>query len=69
MRIVKVGDKSKAICKHCESLVETTFQIREVPISGKGISATILAGVCDQCDNTVSIPHQSSQVIKNTLNI
>lgn len=65
MKILKVGDKSKAICQDCKSLVGTTFKLRNVPFSdGSGIVKNILAGVCDECDRVVAIPHQSTPAIK-----
>lgn len=65
MKILKVGDKSKAVCQDCESLVPTTFMLRDVPFSdGRGTAKKVLAGVCDLCDRVVSIPHQSTPAIK-----
>lgn len=65
MRILKVGDKSKAMCEDCCSLVNTTFQLRNIPFSdGRGLVKNVLAGVCDQCESVVSVPHQSTPAIK-----
>lgn len=67
MKNFKVGDKSKAICQDCKSLVDTTFKLRDVPFSdGSGVVKNILTGVCDQCGRIVSIPHQSTTTIKRS---
>ncbi|MEC7278154.1 MAG: hypothetical protein VXV96_17665 [Bdellovibrionota bacterium] len=68
MKIYKEGDKSKGICKSCNSLVSTTFKTATVELSsGKGTVDNILAGVCDDCDHVVSVPHQSMPKIKETI--
>jgi hypothetical protein len=65
MKIFLQGEKGKAICYHCEKLVATTYQYRDVPFSdGIGIAKKILSGVCDICDNIVSIPASSTLQIK-----
>lgn len=65
MKFLKVGDTSKAVCEHCKSIVSTTYKLRDVPFSdGRGIAKKIMAGVCDQCDSVVSVPHQSVPAIK-----
>ena len=57
MKLLHAGDKSKAICHHCNALVHTTYQRRDIPFSdGVGIATDILAGVCDVCDRVVSTP-------------
>ena len=54
------GDKSKAVCEACESVVDTTFEIRDVPFDdGVGLAKNILVAVCDVCNDTVAIPSQS----------
>lgn len=65
MKLLKVGDKSKAICYDCGELVHTTYKRRDVAFSdGNGVAKDILAGVCDQCDRVVSTPAQSTPAIK-----
>ena len=60
MKIHKVGDKGKALCEECKSLVETTYQIRNLPIRGsKNKVKGALAIVCDHCDTVCGFPHQS----------
>ena len=54
------GDKSRAVCESCESVVNTTFAIRNVSFNdGVGIAENILVAVCDVCKDTVAIPSQS----------
>ena len=50
------GDKSKAVCWHCEALVGTTLALRDVPFSdGSGIVHDALAAVCDICGSVVAV--------------
>lgn len=59
MTHMKEGDKSRAICDD-DGLVETTMQYRNVPFDdGTRIVDNILVGVCDNCNEVVSIPQQS----------
>jgi len=68
MKIVKEGDKSKAVCQFC-GLVAITYNLRDVPFSdNNGIVRNILAGVCDKCGNVASIPRQSTPKIKAAYN-
>ncbi len=55
----EVGHKSRAVCESCESVVDTTFAIRDVSFNdGIGVAKDILVAVCDQCDDVVAIPSQ-----------
>ena len=65
MKIVKEHNKSKAMCEHCKSLVETTFQYREVTLNdNSAIVENVLVGVCNSCDRVVSMPHQEANKVK-----
>lgn len=65
MKLLTTGDKGKAICYHCNALVQTTYKRRDVPFSdGIGMAKNILAGVCDQCDRVATTPAQSTPAIK-----
>lgn len=65
MKLLNAGDKSKAICHHCGTLVTTTLRLCDVPFSNvSSVVKDILAGVCDQCDRVVSTPAQSTPAIK-----
>lgn len=60
MKLLREGDKSRAICSVCEGLQTTTYQRRDVPFRHrKGIVKGVLAAVCDQCGTVVGIPQQS----------
>ncbi len=64
-----MGQKSKAICECCEKIVTTTFKYRDVKIKDKDIVVPhLLVGVCDTCDETVSIPSTATPQIKEALN-
>lgn len=68
MKMIEVGDKSKAICSRCSQMRAITFSERDVPpSSGKGTVRGVIVGVCDVCDDVVSIPHQSVPRIKEGL--
>ena len=68
MKIYKEGEKSKGVCQTCKKIVHTTFKITSVPLSSnKGTVDNILAAVCDQCENVVSIPAQSTPRIRETI--
>lgn len=64
----KEGQKSKAICPYCESIKETTFLIKDYSINDKVIK-DILVGVCDTCEEIISIPAISTEKIKDSLKI
>jgi hypothetical protein len=58
------GDKSSAVCQSCETVVPTTFALRDVPCSdGSGTVPGVLAAVCDLCGDVVAIPAQSTAAI------
>lgn len=66
MRIVKEGEKGKAICEGC-GLTTTTYMLRDVDFSDKrGTVKNIIVGVCDKCNKVASIPNQSTPKIKST---
>lgn len=68
MKIVKEGDKGKAVCQAC-GLTQTTYSLRDVAFNdNSGIVKNILAGVCDNCNSVVSIPRQCTPKIKATYN-
>jgi hypothetical protein len=59
------GDKSRAICPHCNRVVQTTFAYRDVPFDdGSGTVKGILTAVCDECGAVAAIPAQSSPAIR-----
>ncbi|AYD05263.1 hypothetical protein [Neorhizobium sp. NCHU2750] len=67
MKLYQPGDTSKAICPHCGTLVSTTLAYRDVPFDdGTGMVRGILAAVCDKCEALVSIPVQSTPIIRRT---
>jgi hypothetical protein len=58
------GDNSKAVCQVCETVVTTTFALRDVPFSdGSGTVPGVLVAICDLCGGVVAIPAQSSAEI------
>lgn len=63
MIILKEGDKSKGPCEKCRKLVNTTF--RYAPLKyNELLIPDILQGFCDECGESISIPHQSSFKIR-----
>lgn len=64
MKLWYQGDKSKALCEHCQTLVSTTFGYHDVPFSDSiGLAKNIMAATCDTCGTIVSIPPQSTPSI------
>lgn len=67
----QVGDVSKAVCARCQAVVETTFVLRDVPLSTGSFVVSdvlmipnVLVAVCSVCDSVVAVPAQSTQTIK-----
>ena len=70
MKILKVGDTTKAACNHCESFQTVTFSLRDVPFSDQsGIVKDVLVGICDTCDSVAVLPHQSTPAVKKQLEV
>lgn len=68
MKILKVGDKEKAICNTCQALATVTYQLRDVPFSDQsGVVKDVLVGVCDGCDTVAVLPYQSTPKVKQQL--
>jgi len=67
-KFYREGDKSKGACSSCKAVVETTFKLTSVPLrSGRGKIDDVLAAICSQCGNLVSIPQQSTHRIREGL--
>jgi len=63
MYIYKEGEKSKGPCEACQKLVSTTF--RYAPLNYGGlVIPDILQDFCNTCGSAVSIPQQSSFVVR-----
>lgn len=68
MRFLKEGDKGKAVCHKCGFTI-ITYHIRDVDFSDNhGIVKNIIAGICDKCNEVISIPRQSMPQIKEDYN-
>jgi hypothetical protein len=53
-------NKGNALCETCQGKVSTTYQRRNVPLSdGSDTVPNVLVGVCDTCDEVVTLPHKS----------
>ncbi len=65
MKILKGGDKGEAICDACSRRVTTTYEYRSVHLDRSDVDVDdVLVGVCDRCDQIVSIPSQSTPKLK-----
>lgn len=60
---MKLGDKSKAICQNCKKEVSTTMKHKSLKVGSVKNEITVLAGVCDNCSEVISIPHSQSKKI------
>lgn len=66
MKLFHAGEHSKAICETCGKVQTTTFMYRDVPFSDTpGMAKDILVGVCNGCDQVLSIPAQSTAAIRS----
>jgi len=63
MILHKEGDTSKALCDHCKEIIPVTFRYADFKAHGLVIP-DILQGFCDNCDESVSLPHQSTYKIR-----
>ena len=63
MRILKEGDKSKAICPKCKDIMSITYRYADFNYKGHVIK-NVLRGYCDECGEVVSFPHQSTLKIR-----
>ncbi len=67
MRILKEGDKSRAICSKCEDIKTITYFYRDYTLkSGKKIP-NVLQGICQNCDTAITIPAQSAPKIQQAI--
>lgn len=67
----KYGDRSICVCFKCECVRTTTMLYRDVVDVVGDLQVEvkdILVGVCDTCDEVISIPQQSSDAIQEALN-
>jgi hypothetical protein len=68
MKIVKEGDKRQVVCPKC-GLSHATYALRDIDFSdNSGTVKNVLAGVCDSCNEVVSIPKQSTAKVKAEYN-
>ena len=68
MIVVKECDKGKTICHKC-GLTTTTHNLRHVDFNdNRGFVKNITAGICDKCNEVVSIPSQSILQIRSEYN-
>lgn len=67
MKFINEWDKGKAICSSCV-LTTTTYLLRNLDFSDKSwVAKDILSGVCDTCNQVITIPSQSTEKIKSEL--
>ncbi len=65
MRMLKSGDPVQAVCARCEAVVEGTYQHRAFPLEESGVVVpNVLVGVCGKCGEIVSLPAQSTPLLK-----
>lgn len=68
LRLWEVGEESEALCPTCKDWRTTTFRLRPFALEKTGIVVpALLVGVCNECDTTADIPHQSVVQIKAAL--
>ena len=68
MKLLKVGDQQKAACEICKAFVNTSFKLKDVDLSDKSATVkNVLVGVCDNCNSVIVLHHQSSDIVKETI--
>jgi hypothetical protein len=68
MKVFKLGEAQLAACDTCKCFNNSTFKIRNVPLSdGSGIVNRILVGVCDICGSVTLLPHNQVSLVKKQL--
>jgi len=61
MHLYREGELSEGLCARCEARVTTRFAVRTVRLHESGIDVPgVLAAVCQQCGEIVSLPAQSA---------
>jgi hypothetical protein len=68
MYLVREGDQSEAVCRHCKAIVTTTYRTRTYRLVTSGVDVPgALVAVCDLCDNVATIPAQTTPRIGEAL--
>ena len=63
--LLRQGDESTAICHKCRKVRPTRYEYRTIRLEKSKIDVSdVLVGVCQTCDTTVMLPHQSTPRIK-----
>ena len=62
------GDIIKGGCKNCKKVVSATLMRRSFPIeNGLGLVENALLAICDECDEVIGIPSQSTTAVRKAL--
>jgi len=65
MKILREGDRGAAICDSCERSVTLRYEYRQVHLERTGVDVPdVLAGVCLDCDQVVTVAPQSTPRLK-----
>lgn len=61
-KLYQPGDRSRAVCEHCESVVETRFEYRTYALSVPRVDVPgVLVAACVECGGVAAVPYQSSE--------
>lgn len=65
VQVLQAGDTGEAICPRCEERVSTHYEYRTLHLEETDVDVeNVLVGVCDQCQETVTVPAQSTPKLK-----
>lgn len=65
LRFWTAGEHSEALCHICKDWRDITFARRPFLLEQPTVVVNdVLVGVCNTCDTTISIPHQSSRKLR-----
>lgn len=68
LKIWHQGEQSEALCPTCKGWRATTFQYLPFLLEKSLIEVPdVLVGVCNVCDETIDLPHQSMPKLKEAL--
>ena len=68
LKIWHQGEQSEALCPTCKDWRPTTFKYRPFMLEKSKIEVPdVLVGVCNACDETIDLPHQSMPKLKEAL--
>lgn len=68
MNFYNIGDRSRALCEACDRLVETVFDLQDIPLSdGSKVVKGVLVSSCVECGRHCGLPQQSLSLVQEAV--